>query len=148
MAHPNCGSEPFSSVVVMVDCISRLVIEAFYGSDQVVIDVIQPHGCPQSCMPNSVKCLLEVNERLGKGFAGVANLYDTAKTAAIISLQISQLIWLKFSVLLGPVSLLKPMPNLFCMIIIQRTSPYVAEFVKYSCDIGLYSAAYDHFYFF
>ena len=62
MAHSSCGSEPFSSVVVMVDCAGRLIVEAFYGSDQVVIDVIQPHGCPQSCMLNSVERLLEVHE--------------------------------------------------------------------------------------
>ena len=64
--YSNCGSEPFSFVVAMVDCTSRFVIEAFYGSDQVVIDVIQPHGCPQSCMPNSVECLLEVHEDMVK----------------------------------------------------------------------------------
>ena len=46
----------------MVDCAGRLVVEAFYGSDQVVIDVIQPHGCTQSCMPNSVERLLEVHK--------------------------------------------------------------------------------------
>ena len=39
--HSSCGSEPFSNVVVMVDCAGRLVVEAFYGSDQVVIDVIE-----------------------------------------------------------------------------------------------------------
>ena len=61
MAHSNCGSEPFSNVVVMVNCTGRLVAEAFYGSDQVVIYVIQPHGCPQSCMPSSVERLLEVH---------------------------------------------------------------------------------------
>ena len=66
MAHSNCGSEPFSSVVVMIDCASHLVVEAFCGSDQVVIDVIQPHGFPQSCMPNSVERLLEVNEVMVK----------------------------------------------------------------------------------
>ena len=64
--HSNCGSEPFSSVVVMVDCAGRLVVEAFYGSDQVVIDVVQPHGCPQSCMPNSVERLLEVHKDMVK----------------------------------------------------------------------------------
>ena len=69
MEHSNCGSEPFSYVVVMVDCAGHLV-EAFYGSDQVGIDVIQPHGCQQSCMPNSVERLLEVHE----GFAGVAGI--------------------------------------------------------------------------
>ena len=66
MAHSNCGSEPFSNVVVLVDCTGRLVVEVFYGSDQVVIDVIQPHGCPQSCMPNSVERLLEVHEDVVK----------------------------------------------------------------------------------
>ena len=50
----------------MVDCAGRLVVEAFYGSDQVVIDVIQPHGCPQSCIPNSVERLLEVHEDMVK----------------------------------------------------------------------------------
>ena len=66
MAHSNCGSEPFSYIVVVVDCAGCLVVEAFYGSDQVVIDVIQPHGCPQSCMPNSVKSLLEVHKDMVK----------------------------------------------------------------------------------
>ena len=37
--HSSCGSEPFS-YVVMVHCAGCLVVEAFYGSDQVVIDVI------------------------------------------------------------------------------------------------------------
>ena len=66
MAHSNCGWEPFSNGVVMVDCAGRLVVEAFYGSDQVIIDVMQPHGCPQSCMPNSVERLLEVHEDMVK----------------------------------------------------------------------------------
>ena len=46
----------------MVDCAGRLVVEEFYGSDQVAINVIQPHCCPQSCMPNSVERRLEVHE--------------------------------------------------------------------------------------
>ena len=50
----------------MVDCLGRLVAEAFYRSDQVVIDVIQPHGCPQSYMPYSVERLLEVHEDMVK----------------------------------------------------------------------------------
>ena len=66
MEHSICGSEKFSCVVVMVDCARHLLVEAFYGSDQVVVDVIQPHGCPQGCMPNSVECLLEVHEDLVK----------------------------------------------------------------------------------
>ena len=44
----------------------RLVVEAFYGSDQVGIDVIQPHGCPRSCMPTSVERLLEIHEDMVK----------------------------------------------------------------------------------
>ena len=66
MAHSNCGSEPFSYAVVMVDCAGRLVVGTFYGSDQVVIDVIRPHGCPQSCMQYSVERLLEVHEDMAK----------------------------------------------------------------------------------
>ena len=50
----------------MVDCAARLVVEAFYRFGQVVIDAIQPHGCPQSCMPNSVERLLEVHEDMVK----------------------------------------------------------------------------------
>ena len=62
MAHSNCGLESFSDVVVMVDCASRLVVEAFYGSNQVVMDVIQPLGCPQG----SVERLLEVHKDMVK----------------------------------------------------------------------------------
>ena len=79
MAHSNCGSEPFSSVVVMVDCAGRLVVEAFYGSDQVVIDVVQPHGCPQSCMPNSVERLLEVHKDMVKALWTSSDLSRVAK---------------------------------------------------------------------
>ena len=64
--HSNCGLKPFSNVVVMVDYAGRLVVEAFYRSDQVVIDIAQPHDCPQSCMPNSVERLLEVHEDMVK----------------------------------------------------------------------------------
>ena len=66
LAYSSCGSEPFSCVVVMVDCAGRLVVEACYGSDHVVIDVIQSRGCPQSCMPNSVERLLEVHRDMVK----------------------------------------------------------------------------------
>ena len=48
MAYSKCGSEPFSYIVVIVDCAGRLVVEAFYGSDQVVIDIIQPRGFSQN----------------------------------------------------------------------------------------------------
>ena len=66
MAHSNCCSEPFSYVVVMVDCAGRLIVEAFCDSDQIVIGVIQPHGCLQSCMPNFVECLIQVHEDMVK----------------------------------------------------------------------------------
>ena len=46
----------------MVDCAGRLVAEAFYGSDLVGIDVMQPRGCPLSCTPDSVERFLEVQE--------------------------------------------------------------------------------------
>ena len=49
----------------MADCVGRLV-EAFYGSDQVVIDIVQPHGYPQSCKPNSVVHFFEVHEDMVK----------------------------------------------------------------------------------
>ena len=66
LVHSNYGSEPFSGVVVMVDSSGRLVVKVFCCSDQVCIDFIQPHGCPQSCMPNSVERLLEVYEDMVK----------------------------------------------------------------------------------
>ena len=34
--------------------------EVFDDSDKVGADVVLPHGCPQSCMLNPVKGLLEV----------------------------------------------------------------------------------------
>ena len=52
LAYSSCGSESLSYVVAVVDYGSCLVVEAFCGSDHVGIDVIQPHGCPQSCMPD------------------------------------------------------------------------------------------------
>ena len=66
MAYSNGGSEPLSYIVVMVDCAGRLVIEVFYGSDQVGMDIMQPHGCPQSCLLNSVERLLKVHEDMTK----------------------------------------------------------------------------------
>ena len=41
-----------------VDCAGRLVVEASYSSDQVVIDVMQPHGYPQSCIPYTVELMV------------------------------------------------------------------------------------------
>lgn len=62
MSYSDCGSEPFSYGVIVVNCTGSLVVEVFYCHDQVGIDVIQPHGSPQSLVPDPVKCLLEVYE--------------------------------------------------------------------------------------
>ena len=66
MTYTNCGSESFSYVVAILDCTGRLVVEAFYGSDQIGIDVIQPCCCPQSCLTSSVERILEVHEDVVK----------------------------------------------------------------------------------
>ena len=57
----NCCSEPVSYDAVEEDGTCGLVIEVFDDSDKVGADVLL-HGCPQSCMPNPVKGLLEVYE--------------------------------------------------------------------------------------
>ena len=44
------------------NCTSGLVIEVFDDSNKVGADVVLLRGCPQSCMPNPVKGLLEVYE--------------------------------------------------------------------------------------
>ena len=54
--------EPASYAAVEEDGTSSLVIEFFDDSDKVGADVVLFHGCPQSCMPNSVEGLLEVYE--------------------------------------------------------------------------------------
>ena len=46
--------EPVSYTAVEEDC---LVIEVFDDSDKVGADVVFPHGCLQSCKPNTVKGL-------------------------------------------------------------------------------------------
>ena len=51
-----------SYFAVEEDCTGGLVIEVVNDSDKVDADVILLHGCPQSCMPNPVKGLLEVYE--------------------------------------------------------------------------------------
>ena len=62
MVDSSCCSEPVSYAAVEEDCTSGLVIEVFDDSDTVGADVVLPHGCPQSCMPNPVEGLLEVYE--------------------------------------------------------------------------------------
>ena len=51
-----------SIAAVEEDGTSGLVVEVFDGSDRVGAEVVLLHGCPQSCMPNSVEGLLEVYE--------------------------------------------------------------------------------------
>ena len=58
----NCCSEPVSHAAVEEDSTSGLVIEVFDDSDKFGANIVLLHGCPQSCMPNPVKGLLEVYE--------------------------------------------------------------------------------------
>ena len=51
-----------SYAAVEEDGTSGLVIEVFDDSDEVGANVVLLHGCPQSCMPSPVECLLEVYE--------------------------------------------------------------------------------------
>ena len=53
----NCCSEPVSYSAVEEDCTSGLLIEVFDHSYKVGADGVLLHGCPQSCMPNSVEGL-------------------------------------------------------------------------------------------
>ena len=50
------------NATVEEDGTSGLVIEVFDDSNKVGADVVPLHGCPQSCMPNSVEGFLEINE--------------------------------------------------------------------------------------
>ena len=54
--------EPVSYAAVEEDLTSGLAIEVFDDLNKVCADVVLLHGCPQSCMPNPVKGLLEVYE--------------------------------------------------------------------------------------
>ena len=54
--------EPVSYAAVEEDRTSGLVIQVFNDSDKVGADNVLLHGCQQSCMPNPVEGLLDVNE--------------------------------------------------------------------------------------
>ena len=54
--------EPVSYAAFEEDCTSGLVIEVFDDLDKVATDVLLLYSCPQSCMPNPVKDLLQVYE--------------------------------------------------------------------------------------
>ena len=64
----NCCSEPVSYAAVEEDGTGGLVIEVFDILDKVGADVVLLHGCPQSCMPNSVEGFLEVYEEMVEVF--------------------------------------------------------------------------------
>ena len=58
LSDSNCCSEPVSYAAVEEDGTSGLVIQVFDDLDKVGADVVLLHGCPQSCIPNSVEGLL------------------------------------------------------------------------------------------
>ena len=60
----NCCLEPVSYAAVEEDGTSGLVIEVFDDSDKAGADNVLFDGCPQSCLPNLVKGLLEVYENM------------------------------------------------------------------------------------
>ena len=62
MSDSNFCLEPVSYAAVEEDCTSVFVIEVFDDSDKVGADVVLLRGCPQTCMPNPFKGLLEVYE--------------------------------------------------------------------------------------
>ena len=57
-----CCSEPVSYAAIEENCTGGHVVDLFDDSDNVGTDVVLLRGCPQSCMPNPVKGLLEVYE--------------------------------------------------------------------------------------
>ena len=62
MSDSNCCSEPVSYAAAEEDGTSGLVMEIFDDLDKIGDDVALLYGCPQSCMPNHVECILEVYE--------------------------------------------------------------------------------------
>ena len=53
---------------------ARLVLEVFDDMDKVGADVVLLHGCPQSCMPTPVECLLEGYEDMVEFFSGAGDV--------------------------------------------------------------------------
>ena len=56
----SCCSEPVCYAAVEEDGTSGLVIDVFDDLHKVFADVVLPHVCSHSCMPNPVEGLLEV----------------------------------------------------------------------------------------
>ena len=54
--------EPVPYAAVKEYCTSGLYTEVFDDSDKVGTGIVLLHGCPQSCVTNPVKGLLEVYE--------------------------------------------------------------------------------------
>ena len=71
---PTVNLEPVSYAAVEEDCTSGPVIEVFDDSDKVGTEVVLLHGCPQSCIPNPVKGLLEIYEDIVEVFAGAGDI--------------------------------------------------------------------------
>ena len=57
-----CCLEPISYAAVEEDGTCGLVVEVFDDLNKVCANVVLLHGCPQSCMPNSVESILKVYE--------------------------------------------------------------------------------------
>ena len=72
-------SEPVSYATVEEDCPGGFAIEVFDDSNKVGTDVVFLHGCPQSCMPNNVKGLLEVYEDMAEDLL-VLEIFLTAES--------------------------------------------------------------------
>ena len=64
----NCCSEPVSYAAVEGDCTVGLIFEVFDDLDEVSVDVVFLHSCPQSCAPNPVEGLPEVFEDMVEVF--------------------------------------------------------------------------------
>ena len=60
MSDSNCCSEPVSYAAAEEDGTSGLVMEIFDDLDKIGDDVALLYGCPQSCMPNHVECILDI----------------------------------------------------------------------------------------
>ena len=70
--YSNCGSEPFPYVVVEVDCTGGLVVEAFYGSDQVGISVIYSLMVAHKAACQTLSNTFLKSTKRGKDFVCVA----------------------------------------------------------------------------
>ena len=67
LSDSDCCSEPVSYAAVEQDGIIVALLQRFFDDlDKVGADVVLLRGCPQSCMPNPVEGLLEVDEDMAE----------------------------------------------------------------------------------